>query len=151
LFLQAEAIQRGFLAGNAEAAYVAAVRESFRWLNVGGSAAASLAAFNTWYTDADANNVKAVSYPDATDKLKLLAYQKHLALNGINHLEAWTDYRRNGNFPAIPLSVNPGRTSATLPYRLLYPQRELDLNTANVPQLGRKAGDQFTGKIFWMP
>jgi hypothetical protein len=151
LFLQAEAIQRGYITGDAKAAYMAAVKESFLWLNVGGSAAAATTSFNTWYADADDNNVRSVSYDDATDKLRLIAYQKHLAMNGSNHLEAWTDYRRNGNFPNFPLSVNPGRTSPTLPYRLLYPQREVDLNTANVPSQGRNAGDQFTGKIWWMP
>jgi len=65
-------------------------------------------------------------------------------------LEVWTDYRRNGNYPNIPLSVNPGRTSSTIPYRLLYPQAEINLNTANVPTIGRSGGDQFTGKIWWM-
>jgi len=150
-FLQAEAVQRGFLAGNAENSYVNAVRESFRWLNVGGSGASALATFQTWYNEADSNNVVSISYPDAPNKLKLLQYQKHLAMNGTNHLEAWTDYRRNGNYPSIPLSANPGRTSTTIPYRLLYPQRELDLNTANVPSVGRNSGDQFTGKIWWMP
>ena len=151
LFLQAEAIQRGFLAGDAKTAYKNAIRESFIWLNVDSNAVGAIARFNAWYDDAEANNVKSVSYDAATDKLKLLQYQKHLAMNGSNHLEAWVDYRRNGNFPSFPLSANPGRTSPTIPYRLLYPQREVDLNTANVPVEGRRSGDQFTQKIWWMP
>ena len=151
LFLQAEAIQRGWLTGSADAAYQAAVKESFRWLNAGGSQAAADASFNTWYSDAVTNNNVNVSYAAATDKLKLIAFQKYMAMNGTNYLEAWTDYRRNGNYPVIPLSVNPGRTSPTLPYRLLYPQAEINLNTANVPTIGRNSGDQFSNKIFWMP
>lgn len=160
LFLQAEATQRGFMAGNAEDAYKAAVLESFKWLNVGGSAAAATSAFNTWYNDqVSANNARVswaananASTTEVKDgsKLGLIAFQKYLALLGTLHLEAWTDYRRNGNYPVIPLSVNPGRTSPTLPYRLLYPQAELNLNTSNVPTVGRNAGDQFTGKIWWM-
>lgn len=150
-FLQAEAVQRGFLPGNAKTAYKNAVLESFLWLNVDASSAAATASFNTWYDNAELNAVVGVSYDAAPDKLKLLQYQKHLAMNGSNHLEAWTDYRRNGNYPFFPLSVNPGRTSSTLPYRLLYSQRELDVNTANVPNVGRNSGDQFTGKIWWMP
>lgn len=151
LFLQAEAIRRGWLAGNDSTAYVNAVRESFRWLNAGGSATAANNAFNLWYTDAVTNGNQNVSFAAAPDKLRLIAFQKYLALNGIAHLESWTDYRRNGGYPNIPLSVNPGRTSSTLPYRLLYPQAEINLNTDNVPQVGRKSGDQFSNKIWWMP
>lgn len=151
LFLQAEAIQRGWLTGSADAAYQAAVKESFRWLNVGGSQASADASFNTWYADRVANLITNISYAAAPDKLKLIAYQKYLAMNGLSFLEIWTDYRRNGNYPVIPLSVNPGRTSSTIPYRLLYTQNEINLNTANVPTLGRSSGDQFAGKIWWMP
>ena len=92
-------------------------------------------------------------------------------MNGIANVETWTDFRRYtagapqtdpdpavyaagktgaGAYPYLDLSQNPGRTSAVIPMRLLYPQRELNLNEANVPQVGRKAGDQFT-KIWWMP
>lgn len=147
LFLQAEAIQRGFLAGTAQTAYINAVKESFRWLAVTNPDAT----FQTWYDDAVTNAKVNISYAAAPDKLKLIAYQKYMALNGTLFLESWTDYRRNGNYPVIPLSVNPGRTSTTIPYRLLFPQREIDLNTANVPTAGRSSGDQFTGKIWWMP
>lgn len=148
MFLQAEAIQRGWLAGDKEAAYKAAVQESFRWLNVDKSRAAADAAFTAWYAGQDdANNVN-VSYSDASDKLKLVLYQKYVAMNGSNHLEAWTDYRRNGAYPAIPLSINPGRTSLVLPIRLQYPQREYDLNEAAVVANGTIS--QFTSKIWWM-
>lgn len=150
LFLQAEATQRGFIAGSADAAYQAAVKESFRWLNAGGSRTAADASFTTWYTNAVSNNTTSISFAAAADKLKLIAFQKWVALNGSCPLEVWTDYRRNGNYPNIPLSVNPGRTSSTMPYRLLYPQAEINLNTANVPTIGRSSGDQFTGKIWWM-
>ena len=151
LFLQAEATQRGWLTGSADAAYQAAVKESFRWLNAGGSQTAADISFNTWYSDAVTNGNVNVSYAAAPDKLKLMAFQKYMALNGTTHLETWTDYRRNGNYPVIPLSVNPGRTSPTIPYRLLYPQVEINLNNANVPQIGRNANDQFSNKIWWMP
>jgi hypothetical protein len=148
MFLQAEAIQRGWLAGDKEAAYKDAVRESFRWLNVDKSRSAADAAFTAWYTAQDENNNGNVSYADATDKLKLVLFQKYIAMNGSNHLEAWTDYRRNGAFPALPLSINPGRTSSVLPVRLLYPQREYDLNTESVQAVGTV--NQFTSKIWWM-
>lgn len=149
LFLQAEAIERGLLPGDKETAYKNAVLESFKWLNVGGSAAAATTAFNTFYADQSTNVL--VNYAASTNKLNTIMYQKFLAMNGTNFLEAWTDYRRYGGYPVIELSVNPGRTSPILPNRLLFPQSEINLNTANVPTQGRNSGDQFTGKIWWQP
>lgn len=148
MFLQAEAIQRGWLPGDKEAAYKAAVKESFRWLNVDLSKAAADASFDKWYLTQDENGNKNVSYVKADDKLKVVLYQKYLAMNGSNALETWTDYRRNNAFPALPLSINPGRTSPILPVRLLYPQREYDLNTAAVVAVGTIS--QFNSKVWWM-
>lgn len=147
-FLRAEAVQRGWIAGDKEAAYKAAVLESFVWLNMGGSKAAATTSFNSWYMTQDENNNKNVSYAKADDKLKLVIFQKYLALNGIAPLESWTNYRSNGSFPAIPLSLFPGRTSQTLPVRLQYPQREYDLNVEAVQANGTI--NQFTSKIWWM-
>lgn len=147
LFLQAEAIQRGWMQGDAKTAYIDAVKESFLWLNVNGSQAAATTAFNNWYA-AQAANAN-VNWNITPDKYKLLMYQKYMALNGIAPLETWTDYRRNGAYPDIPLSANPGRTSNTLPVRLLYPQGEYTNNTANVTAQGTI--NQFTSKIWWMP
>ncbi len=175
LFLQAEAIARGLIPGDAKTAYMNAVKESFLWLNTGGSQAAATTAFNTWYADQDAANNADVSWDDAATpvaKMRTLVFQKYLALNQIANLETWNDFRRftggapqvdpdpavyaagktgAGTYPYLDLSQNPGRTSQIIPVRLLYPQRELNLNEVNVPQLGRKSGDQFAGKIWWMP
>ncbi|MBK8044695.1 MAG: SusD/RagB family nutrient-binding outer membrane lipoprotein [Haliscomenobacter sp.] len=148
MFLQAEAIQRGWLAGDKEAAYKAAVKESFRWLNVDKSQSAADAAFEKWYAQEDELNNVNVSYTDATDKLKVVLFQKYMALNGTLPLETWTDYRRNGAYPAVPLSINTSRTSPIIPVRFLYPQREYDLNEANVVANGTIS--QFTSKIWWM-
>lgn len=174
-FLQAEAILKGFLAGDAKTAYMDAVKESFRWLNVGGSRTAADNSFNTWYNTQVTNDNKDVNWDGNTTvvaQTRTLMFQKYLAMLGTNPLETWTDYRRytggtaqtdpdplnyapgktgNGSYPYLDLSQNPGRTATFLPVRLLYPQRELDLNTANVPTTGVKSGDQFTAKIWWMP
>ena len=152
LFLQAEAIQRGYLAGNGETAYKNAVLESFVWLNVGASADSATAQFNKWYNASAGKAYQAdVVWTAAPDKLKLIAYQKYLALVPLDAMEIWTDYRRNGGYPVIQLSQNSGRTSQTLPVRLLYTNAELSTNLVNVPAVGRLAGSQFTDKIWWMP
>ncbi|WP_173003036.1 SusD/RagB family nutrient-binding outer membrane lipoprotein [Chitinophaga sp. SYP-B3965] len=151
-FLQAEAIQRGWLPGIAEEAYKDAVKESFRWLNAGGNATApalSDAIFDTWYNaEVTAGNVN-VSWAAAPDKYKLLMFQKYMAFNGIEPLESWTDYRRNGRYPDVPISIDPARVGNTLPFRLLYNSNEYIVNAANVNAVGPV--NIFTSKIWWMP
>jgi hypothetical protein len=152
MFLQAEAVQRGWLSGNPEQAYKEAVRESFRWLNVGANSAnpaLSDAVFDPWYASQVTSGNTKVSWAAAADKYKLLMYQKYMALNGIDPLETWVDYRRNGRFPDVPVSVDPTRLGNTVPFRLVYTPDEIVTNADNVKALGPI--DMFTGKIWWMP
>jgi len=149
LFLQAEAIAKGYMTGDAQTAYKNAVLESFIWLNVDASTTAATTNFNSWYASSSTN--ANVSYAAATDKVKLIAYQKYLTMVELDPLETWTDYRRNGAYPVIELSYNTARTSSKLPIRLLYPDTEINYNTANVPAKGRVAGEQFSESIWWMP
>ena len=154
-------MERGYLSStNKEAAYKDAVRESFLWLGVTDvvkpdpAAPADITksktenAFDFFY-NANLGNPN-VDYTSATDKLKLIAYQKFLALSGLDFMELWTEYRRNGSYPAIPLSQNTSRTGG-IPNRLLFTQNEINYNSDNVPLKGRVSGDQFTEKIWWMP
>lgn len=142
MFLQAEAIQRGWLPGNAEEAYEEAVRESFRWLGVTDAVATA----NTYL---DQENTM-ISFTAAPDKIKLIAMQRYLALTGINNFEAWANYRRLG-VPAVPsdlpLSLSPNRAGNVIPKRLLYPQNEYSYNAANVEQEGTI--DAQTARVFW--
>jgi hypothetical protein len=150
LFLQAEAIQRGWLAGNAEQAYKNAVMESFRWLNAGGNStvpAMSDDVFNTWYASQATNS--RISWSAAPDKYKLLMYQKYMAFNGIGPMETWTDYRRNNRFPDVPVSLAPARAGNVVPFRVLYNENEYIVNSDNANAQGKI--DMFTSKIWWMP
>jgi hypothetical protein len=151
-FLQAEAVFRGWLPGNPEQAYKTAVKVSFRWLNVGKNTAQpqlSDAVFDQWYASETASGDVSVSWGAAADKYKLIMFQKYMALNGIEPLETWVDYRRNGRFPDIPPSVDPSRFGPTIPIRLAYPLNEYSLNPENVKAQGEI--NIFTGKIWWMP
>lgn len=152
LFLQAEAIQRGWLPGSPEQAYKDAVKESFRWLNVGGDSnrpELSDAVFQTWYSQQVAANNPNVSWAAAPDKYKLLMFQKYMAFNGIEPFEAYVDYRRNNAYPDIPLSADPNRASNKMPVRSLYPANEYVNNAENVKAQG--AINVFNSKIWWMP
>lgn len=132
MFLQAEATFRDWIPGDKKAAYDAAVRESFRWLGV---------------TNADATAATYLAGPGLYNgTLAQIIGQKHLALIGINNLEAWTDYRRTG-FPAdVPLSLNPAR-EANIPKRYLYPQSEYNVNATNVGAQGTI--NPLTSGVFW--
>jgi len=146
MFLYAEAAARGWIPGaDPQAAYMAAITESFTWLGVpnADSSAASYMANND-----DANWANAGSSP--LDRAKFVVYQKYIALTEIDPLEAYSDERRL-NFLTDPsyISIAPSRVSNTLPLRLLYPQSEYTTNEANVLKEGTI--DPFHSKIFWEP
>jgi hypothetical protein len=143
MFLYAEAVARGWITGDAKAAYQAAVTESFTWLGVPNPAAAA----TTYMT----NYAGATWTPGSvTSEAKLIAYQKYIALVGIDPLEAYSDIRRlNMLADKSYISVAPGKLSNTLPLRLLYPQSEYTSNSANVLKEGTI--NPFSSKLFWEP
>lgn len=145
-FLEAEAIVRGWLPGNAQTTYEEAVTESFVWLGV--EDATDWA--NEYLTTADIA-IWANAGASVKDKVKFITYQKYIALGGIDPVEAWVDLRRVDMIPDKGyVSVNPAKISNTIPVRLLYPQSEYTANGANVRAQGDNI-NQFTSKIFWQP
>ena len=145
LFLQAEAVQRGWLTGDAQTALNAAITESFVWSGLNEEDAVSYMTENPY---ADLSKTADV---DLT-AVQIIAFQKYCALTGIDPLEAWSDIRRLDfltNVDPSYISVNPSRISDKLPLRLLYPQSEHTTNDNNVPQ--QKPKDQLTSKLFWEP
>ncbi|MEN0053809.1 MAG: SusD/RagB family nutrient-binding outer membrane lipoprotein [Mucilaginibacter sp.] len=135
LFLQAEAAQRGYITGSVRSLYESAVQQSFTYLGAG-SASAYLAmptAVSNW--------------DQAANKLTLIMTQKWAAMNGINDMESWADFRRL-NIPSdIPVSDNPAAIVRKIPVRMLYPQSEYNYNPDNV--LAQGTISQFTSRIFW--
>jgi Starch-binding associating with outer membrane len=142
LFLQAEAIERGFLTGSANATYQSAVAESFRILGIPGAATAAAT-----YTAQANNNVNLVA---STNRIRTIILQKWAALNTYNPLESWSDWRRLGIPSDLPVSTYPGTTAAHVPYRLIYPTSEYSSNPANAKAQGDPI-NPITAKIFWMP
>jgi hypothetical protein len=145
MFLEAEAIARGWMTGSAQTAYENAVRESFVWLGVPDAinAANTYMANNTIANWANAGGT-------VQSKVKFIAYQKYIAMTGIDPLEAWVDIRRLNMLPSNAyISVNPSRISNVLPSRLPYPQSEYTTNSSNAT--GEGSNNIFTHKIFWQP
>jgi hypothetical protein len=165
LFLQAEAIQRGFIPGGTAAAKAmtyAGITESFVNLGLTAAQATSYIANNAGYADVD-YDAPPLGAGLPGGGLNTIIQQKWFALNGIAPYEVWTDYRRvdfnpptvnhfvygvGGGFTAgPPISVSPSNTATQIPIRLLYPQTEYNYNPANVGAEGTI--NQFTSRIFW--
>jgi hypothetical protein len=148
LFLQAEATQRGWLTGgpSAQSLYESAITQSFIYTYEGGDnqvdpsldpTGDATALYTSGVVDAD--------WTASPNKMEAIITQKWAALNGINWVEAWTDYRRLG-IPNLPISEAPTHVEPQIPVRYLYPQTEYNTNV-NTPSLPANA--QFTSKIFW--
>lgn len=146
LFFQAEAVTRGWISGTAQTVYESAVTESFKWLAVSGASTAAATYLS--------NNPKAMWSGATTTALKinLVAFQKYIALCGIDPVESWSDLRRGVLvLPAGYLSYNPNAAGYAVPNVLTYPQTEFTTNAANIPTPVRTTAKIFTEKLFWQP
>jgi len=83
----------------------------------------------------------------AADKqLEMIMTQKWVASMVLHRLNL--DWLQKNRFPfLLTLQYYPGRAKDYPPVRLLYPQDELNVNSANVLAVGTI--DLFTSKIFW--
>jgi hypothetical protein len=115
LFLEAEAAQRGWIAGDPATLYAGAIRASMDQYGLSTAAAdAYLAQPNVVY--------------NAGTGLTQIAYQKWVSLF-MQGMESWTEVRRTGVPALIP---GPHARLATIPERLPYDDNELVLNRVNV-------------------
>jgi hypothetical protein len=153
-FLQAEAVQRGWIAGSAEELYKKAVTANFAYVGL-----TATDAVNYLATGKDGADWSASS-----DKLKLILFQKYIAFCGINGFQAWCDYRRTGvpdpkasDSHASMLSYNDGVSRREVPSKMHYPTREFTVNNAKVVEAvhknynGKDDDDKyhFDSKVFW--
>ena len=130
-FLQAEAMMKTLLPGNAKTAYEAGITASFAYLGAP-SAAAYIG-----------QNMNLVSWDNSPNKMEAIMTQKWTALNGVDAIQSWFDYNRTGYPSGLPVPLTA--TSADRPVRLFYPSSEVTTNNANVPT----QPNAFTSKIFW--
>ena len=156
-FIQAEAAARGWISGSPKTLYQTGVTKSFVFLGATRPPIRNVAntADSITYTPTQ-SAVIYYSRPgdkqtnwDATTNLQeqiaLIIRQKWAALTLINELEPYNDYRRLTLPADVPLSSSPF-TTGKMPTRLLYPQREFEVNAENVP-----TGITPTTKIWWIP
>lgn len=132
-FLQAEAVIRGWGAGNAVALYENGVKASFLYWGL------SQAQAVTYLEQPD------VVFPasgSTEQKLDAIITQKWVSMNGTQNLEAWSEWRRTGypDFFQISKTTNIG---SVFPVRLLYPDSEVTRNPKTPAQ------KTVTDKVWW--
>ncbi len=144
LFLQAEAVARGWGSGSAKALYDAGVQAAFDFAGAG--SAANFLGTGDEYEFGQGNNTGVTTGTSQELQLADIHYQKWIAMNGSQNVEAWAEFRRT-NIPAdLPISI--GGTGASIgssrfPQRALYPTAEVS-NNPNTPPVGN-IGDP----VFW--
>jgi hypothetical protein len=135
-FLQAEAVQRGYLTtGNAQALFNEGVQASFTYL--GATIGGYLGAIDT---------KPGFGWTATPDKVEAILTQKWIALSEIHGVENYINYTRTG-YPVIPGSINGANLQPSRPKRLIYPISEYNANSANVPNLN--SADIITQGPFW--
>jgi hypothetical protein len=140
LLIQAEAAQKGIITGDVKSLYESGVTQSIVYLG-GNSAQAAV------YLSQAGKPL--VNFTESTNHLQTIITQKWIALNGVNPMPLWTDYRRT-HFPSfLHFSADPAKLNAQPPVRLLYPQTEISTNNDNVVAQG--AISLFSSHIFWDP
>jgi len=135
LFLQAEAVNDGMMAGTASTLYDAGITASFESLGL---------------TDAQASAYYAQASVATVNEQNIIT-QKYISLNGYGVFEAYNEIRRTG-YPGIPRSVNIGAlgSAGQIPSIIFYPQIEYSTNPVNVgKQPAATVATEFNDKIFW--
>jgi hypothetical protein len=119
-FLQAEAVARGWAAGDVTSLYTKGIQASF---------AATGAGDPTTYINTAPDGLQALTATaSVAGKIKAIITQKYYAMCGFQGFEAWTEWRRTGYptflVPSAATTIDPGQ----MPLRMLYPNSELTSN-----------------------
>jgi hypothetical protein len=135
-FIQAEAAERGWIAGSAAAFYVQGIQASMaQW---GVTDAAAIAAYIAQ---------PGVAYTPGAAGLRQIALQKWIGLY-TDGVSAWAEWRRT----CVPATVVPGPDAIinTVPRRYQYSIRERSVNSANLDEaVARQGADEFTTRMYW--
>ncbi len=127
-FELAEAVEKGFISGDAEMYYKAGVTASFDALGV-----------------ESAEDYLTENPYDAENYIESIGIQKYISLFHNAH-EAWTESRRSG----VPLLADAASSNVANPKRLIYPTEEVLINETNYNDaVSSMGGDTTTSAIFW--
>jgi len=142
-FLQAEAVVRGYISGDAGTLYEEGIEATMDRYDVDASAVNAYLGQSEVAWDPNAS----------TDvKIQKIILQKWIALFGRSGFEAWAEYRRTGE-PELREIAAPGggTTNGVVPRRVPYPNSEEQLNAQNYNDaVGRlDEGDTYLSRMWW--
>jgi len=134
-FLMAEAVEKGYISGDAASFYNAGVQANF-------VANGLLAQFDAYIAQSN------VAY-SSDNAMELIGHQKWLALF-CQGVESWTEQRRTG-YPSLEIAIDPAPGVNTIPTRYTYPDIEQSVNGESYNAAVTAQGeDLLTTKIWWM-
>ena len=140
--LQAEAVTRGWISGDAKTLYETAVKahmDQMKTYDV-------LATIST----SDQNAYLAANPFKAASALEQINSQYWVS-SFLNGSEAWANFRRSG-FPALPINTYPGKDPSVKDFirRLVYPVLERSVNEENYKAaVARMGPDELGTPVFW--
>ncbi len=142
-FLRAEAIVKGWVEGDARAAYESGIFAACKHLSLYPNAGE--------ISDDDIFDYleeNGVEYEE-DDAIELINTQKWIALI-FDGIEAYANYRRSG-YPDISPGLANGESGGTIPRRLRYPINEMVNNSANYDAAVARlnGGDVITARMWW--
>jgi hypothetical protein len=145
-FLKAEAYQKGYATGDAEAAFVEGLLQSTKMyysFNATGTYRTALTAPSDSIIEAFAT----AKWTAAADKEEAIYTQEWLNFSFLQTTQSWSLIRRTG-YPTLyfPTDNNASQVQ-DVPNRLKYPPSERNSNTANYQAV--KSQDNYTDKLFW--
>ncbi|MFC4872557.1 SusD/RagB family nutrient-binding outer membrane lipoprotein [Negadavirga shengliensis] len=140
-FLKAEAIERGWYAGNAATHYAQGVHAAMKMYGLyHSSLAVSDAAIDTYLAENPYN---------AAEWQRVLAEQIWAATL-FNEYEAYANWRRTGYPVLTPVNYPGNQSNGTIPRRLRYPIGEAANNSEAYNEvLSRQGPDQFMTRMWW--
>lgn len=131
-FLQAEAIQRGYMSGDAQTKFNDGITASFTFYNDYSFTDLANGTLNPTTYITNSNSKLGLGWTATPDKISCIINQKYIALAQWNGFELYIDHLRTG-YPALPLP--DGVTQSARPKRLIYPSSEYSTNASNVPSV----------------
>jgi hypothetical protein len=146
LFLQAEAVERGWVTGNAEALFREGVKSAIDQLKLSAPASLFDDAAITDYAENE------IAYPAAgtlEEKLEAINTQYYIA-SFLDGYESFANWRRTGYPVLTPVNFPGNVTNGTIPRRLQYPSNEYGVNGDNLSEvIARQGPDTFTTRVWW--
>lgn len=142
LLLQAEAVVRGWITGDAKALYENGVKAHMAQLTTYDAAATiSPAAQEAFIMANPFNPAKSLEQINT----------QYWVSSFLNGSEAWANFRRSG-FPTLPVNTYPGKDPSVKDFvrRLVYPVLERSVNEANYKEaVARMGPDELGTPVFW--